>query len=615
MNSIFEPEHKLSRLFACAISICVCLATLNTPFAWGQEKRRCLAGVNYPWVAYGHDFGKNEWGHDGFITGGWTYQTAENTQGFVDSRLTKARARSGTGSLSVSADLVGKHPNKTNGEVHFDLSNHRAPGVSAPLNLTNTTARCWVFLPSGSAGNPSAQNGVQIFFKSKEGETFNSAYSFWRNIEPGMEGRWVEFTANPSDPTNTITGNFDPMNVIEVGIKVAINDKSDASLSGTIFIDDFVLGTAQPVTFDFEKSELENDFINFKQTFGECPIAVVRIFIFADGTAAPEFATNGEVAGLDEYVFQNFDMLLEVAKQRNILLIPVLLDFTWLNTERNVAGARLGGHSDIIRDPAKRQTFIDRALKPLIERYCNNPQILAWEVINEPEWAMNEIEKDFQAGDPVAIKSMQDFVKLCVETIHSCANQKVTVGSARRAWLHFWKGLGLDLYQFHWYDKFEAATPPDQFPWPPYSELGLDKPCIIGEVPTKSTQRSAQQFLDAAFDGGYEGLLFWSYRAGEEFTNFSTASASLEAWCRASGMLIKRTTTAKKRFTIEGDCLEQVEAVLINQKIIDPNLLTVTPTKITVAGKSKKLGIKPGNNQLQLRLKNGTTTKPLEFAP
>jgi hypothetical protein len=23
-----------------------------------------VAGVNYPWIAYGHDFGKNEWGHE-----------------------------------------------------------------------------------------------------------------------------------------------------------------------------------------------------------------------------------------------------------------------------------------------------------------------------------------------------------------------------------------------------------------------------------------------------------------------------------------------------------------------------------------------------------------------
>ncbi|HST24309.1 MAG TPA: hypothetical protein VLR90_24615 [Blastocatellia bacterium] len=617
MNSIFAPRHTAFRTFARTIIAILFLTLFNSSPALGQHKR-CLAGANHPWIAYGHDFGKNEWGHDGIITTGWTYQTFRDSQGFIDSRLTRTQAHTGTGALSITSDLAGQHPNRSGGEVHFDLVNHRVGGLSAALNLTNITARCWVLLPKGSAGDPNAPNGVQLFFKSKEkkengDEVFHSAYSPWRDIEPAIEGQWVQFTANPSDPQNSINGNFKATEVVEIGIKVGTGGQSTASFSGNIYIDDLVLETPQSITFDFEKLEIEDDFINFQQSFGECPNGVVRVFVFTDGRASPEFAPNGEVSGLDEYFFQDFDSMLDVARQHKLLLIPVLLDFTWLDTAKNITGAQLGGRSDIISDPDKRQTFIDRALKPLIQRYCDNSQILAWEIINEPEWAMKEVEKDFEIGDPVAIKSMQKFVKLCAEAIHSCSSQKVTVGSARRAWLHYWKGLGLDLYQFHWYDKFENATPPDEFPWLPYSELGLDKPCIIGEVPTKTTNRSAQEFLEAASNAGYEGLLFWSYRADDSFTNFSVAGPALEAWCHNSGMLVMQATVAKKRFTVEGECLDSVEALVINQKLVDADRVSITPTKITVTGKPKKLGIKHGTNQLQLRLKSGTLTEPFEF--
>src|SRR5205085_1855099 len=81
---------------------------------------------------------------------------------------------------------------------------------------------------------------------------------------------------------------------------------------------------------------------------------------------------------------------------------------------------------------------------------------------------------------------------------------------------------------------FEQFQPPDNFPWGPSSELGLDKPCLVGEVPTSGTRRSANEFLNAAFFGGYKGLLAWSYRAGDPFSNFAGSAPVLKSWCRAA---------------------------------------------------------------------------------
>jgi hypothetical protein len=530
--NVSRATHPLSRrsflrLGALTLGTYALSSLRHTAPIMAAAEQQFLTGANYPWIAYGHDFGKNAWGHGGIITSGWTCQTYPDSQGFIDTRRCTEKAHTGNASLCITADLAGGHPNRSQGEVYLDLNNHAPIGVPVPVNMSNVTAHCWLWLPSGSAGPSNARNGIQLFFKSEEAgsDAWYSFYSPWQNIEPSWEERWVRFTANPSGPAGYVDPRFDPTKIIAIGVKVAIDSSSNATLAGTIYLDDFELSTNSPILFDFEVLEAETDFDALK-----CSCAALRVFVLADGRAAPEFTPTGQVStpGFDEYFFQDFDALLEIARRRNLLLMPVLLDFGWCDSPRQVSGAQLGGHSDIIRDASKRQTFLEEALKPLIRRYAGNSQILAWDVINEPEWAIADIPQAVQVGDPVTLQQMRDFVAACADVIHTYSSQQVTVGSARRRWLQYWVGLGLDLYQFHWYDHFAAEEP---FPWPPYAELGLDKPCIIGEVPTANTAYSVEDYLDAARAGGYHGLLAWSYRAEDEYSDFSRARLYLDSRC------------------------------------------------------------------------------------
>ena len=509
------------------VMIILLLLASCVPSLRAEPKRSFMTGVNYPWIAYGHDFGKNQWGHDGLMTGGWTYQTYFDSQGLVDARFSRSKAHSGAGSLRLTADLNGHHPTKAKGEVYIDLRTHTPRGVSVPIDLTNAVVSCWLFLPDGSSGDASAPNGVQLFFKS---EGFSSLYTPYQNIRSDQEGSWVQFTADATTGAYVAPG-YDPARVIAVGLKIAINNDSADTFAGEMFLDDYVLGTAPAISFDFEKLEVENDFATLAQALGECSAPAVRVFVFADGRAAPEFGTDDHVTGLDDLFFEDFDVLLEAARQHGLGVIPVLLDFTWFDLGRLENEVQLGGRSGVLRNANRRQAFLDNAVEPLVRRYCDNSQIVAWEVINEPEWATKELPTGFQTTDPVALAEMQEFVRLCAETIHSCAGQKVTVGSARRMWLHHWSGLGLDLYQFHWYEHFSVEEP---FPWHRYSKLGLDKPVIVGEVPTAGSRYSTRDYLLAASTGGYEGLLLWSYRAQDDKSGYAGARSMLEGWCGAS---------------------------------------------------------------------------------
>lgn len=468
-----------------------------------------LLGMNYPYINYGHDFGTSAWGHDGAsapLAGWWEEQTYSDSQGITKVVRSSERAHTGKHSLKLIANLVGSDPHLSMGEAFVDLTYHAPPGVSAPVNLEGVTLRCWVYAPENSGGDPDRPNGLQLFAQD---ENWNSEYGTWVNIEAGQ---WNEITLTPgrqSPAEGWMDAGFDLTRIAAVGVKVGIGDDSSARFQGGFYLDSFTGGDS--MWFDFEgPSVAENDF----QEMARQGIRVVRWFVFADGTASPEFDQSGMVTGFDPYFYDDMDAALEAAREKGIYLVLSLFDFYLCDTARIEDGVQLGGHSDLITDPAKGQSFIDRALKPMLARYGAEAQILAWEIINEPEWAM-AIPGGQSVGHPVSQEAMQDFVRLIAQTIkESAASQLVTVGSASRKWLGLWKNTGLDFYQYHYYDWMEGETPFDV----PFEQLGLDKPCILGEFPTALSAISTAGYLEKAWSNGLAGALGWSYRGADEFS-------------------------------------------------------------------------------------------------
>jgi hypothetical protein len=267
--------------------------------------------------------------------------------------------------------------------------------------------------------------------------------------------------------------------------------------------------------------ELERDFSHIRRVFG--PGSVVRIFVFADGRSSPEFDPKGEVIGFDQFFFADFDQLLKTASVCQLRLMPVLLDFHWFHRSGIVGGVPLAGHSEIVEDPDKRQSFLSQALEPILVQYGTAREIFCWDLINEPEWVVRWLSLRLPRRGAVSIQSMRGFLLDCSTLIHRLSDQRVTVGSARPQWLHYWTELGLDLYQCHWY------TGRIRLRWAGYRAgiHQLGKPCLVGEVPTRNTRLKPAEAIRRAREEGYAGLLFWSYRAKDHASGFPALEQAL----------------------------------------------------------------------------------------
>ena len=123
------------------------------------------------------------------------------------------------------------------------------------------------------------------------------------------------------------------------------------------------------ISTDTSSKQIDADFAYLKNH----GVHVVRWFLFGDCRAAPEFDGTGNVTGFDEHFYTDLDAAVEIAEKHNVYLIFVLLDFHLGDKTKDVNGVQLGGRSQIVTDATARQSFLDNAVKPLLQRYGRNP--------------------------------------------------------------------------------------------------------------------------------------------------------------------------------------------------------------------------------------------------
>jgi hypothetical protein len=237
----------------------------------------------------------------------------------------------------------------------------------------------------------------------------------------------------------------------------------------------------------------------------------------------------------------------EAARARGIRLYPVFSSFD--------LGRK--GFKEVVADPGVRQSFIENAVRPILQAAGKSRVIFAWDIINEPEWLVSKED----GGDPnrelsdgsVSLAELRAYIEAMAQEVHASAEQPVSVGSAGIKWCgwqyDFYSGLGLDFFDAHYYDWmtpwFDITVTPKAQLAKKHPEYGA-KAMIIGEsIPQPETQYTGKdkpkdhtRFLHDIRAMGYAGYLPWAWNEKPELD----CRGSLEP---TFSMIIRSTEAAR----------------------------------------------------------------------
>lgn len=223
----------------------------------------------------------------------------------------------------------------------------------------------------------------------------------------------------------------------------------------------------------------------------DCGARVVRWFLFGDGRSG--FRTEqGIPHHPDEFLFRDVETALELATRRNLRLCFSLIDYLWLYDRTGKPAAH--ANEQVFQFAAGREAFLQRILIPMFQKFRGHPGLFAWEIANEPEWAIREFHRQPEAKMHFA--DFRCFAEEVVQAAREHAAVPVTLGSARLDWVRAWAELGLDFYQAHYYPAHDSghrsglAQNLAQLP-------ELDKPLWLGELPARD-DTSAGYALESA---------------------------------------------------------------------------------------------------------------------
>jgi len=276
---------------------------------------------------------------------------------------------------------------------------------------------------------------------------------------------------------------------------------------------------------------------------------VARWFVFADGRAGIVYDGAGLPAGLDPHFFVDLDTACEVARSVGMQLDLVLLDHRWLfdGVRDTIADPATGalldvrlphGRADILHSLVGRTALFARVIEPLVRRYGSGGaradlagQIFAFELMNEPDFVIEEWERDVSrhVKRPLRFEVLAQMVAALSVLVHASGQARTTIGCARLHNLWAWEDpeLGLDLLQIHSYpdtrhpgrdlDPVANAAP----------SLGFSKPVLLGEFPGNAALQhpadaspivhGIDEVLEAAVTGGYAGAWPWSFSGTDAY--------------------------------------------------------------------------------------------------
>ena len=242
-----------------------------------------------------------------------------------------------------------------------------------------------------------------------------------------------------------------------------------------------------------------------------------------------ELDEAGVPTGISAQVIADIEKALELAQHHDIYLVLTLFSFDAFRPSRTEGDIEVPGISALVESEAGRTALVENVVTQIAQAVAGSPyasRLLGWDVINEPEWAIEATGSapngaDFTPNDeldavPLAdMKAFIDAALTALETETPGALRSVGWAAAKWAWA-FEDLTNVDFNQPHIYawvnDYWPYTTAPDELGYP-------DKPVVMGEFylidgPFDAETPSFDTVLSSWYDAGYAGAWPWQYYDG-----------------------------------------------------------------------------------------------------
>ena len=210
-----------------------------------------------------------------------------------------------------------------------------------------------------------------------------------------------------------------------------------------------------------------------------------------------------------------------------------MIDYLWLE-DRGDQRAR-HANERVLQFAAGREAFLERVLIPMFSEFRAHAALFAWEIANEPEWAIKEFRRDRVAR--MRFADFRAFAREIACAVHEHADVPVTLGSARLMWVRAWMELGLDFYQAHYYPAMEKSSLAESLA----AIERLDRPLWLGALPARDASVPGYRLGDAlnrCLDAGLRGAAVWRWTkpeaAGTDQAFGQVEPAALRHWTSSS---------------------------------------------------------------------------------
>ncbi len=260
------------------------------------------------------------------------------------------------------------------------------------------------------------------------------------------------------------------------------------------------------------------------EKMAETGINACRIWIDCNGTVGVQIEDDGTVIGATDKHWQDLDSLFSLAAKHEIYIMATLMSFD------HFKNAKQDGWRAMMQNNDKIDTYIDNYVIPFCKRYDSNDYVWSIDLINEPDWVIENEECGKLPWDALG----NYFARASAAIHENTDDMLVTVGIAMIKYnsTKFDGNYASDEYLQKLYNNENAYVDywsPHYYDWMaswygvPFEvtaeEFGIDltKPCVVGEcshegVNIRKRVKPLEDCYEWAYNNGWNGVFGWTDR-------------------------------------------------------------------------------------------------------